>query len=71
MIIVYQNFGVTAFHRAHNQALQPTAKSAAAERNVRFLKERRYLMLARHALKRERKEQYLKPGVVRLMAEKG
>ena len=69
--MVYRTFSVNAFYSTHNQALQPTAKSAAAERNVRFLKERRYLMLARHALKRERKEQYLKPGVVRLMAEKG
>ena len=37
---------------AYNQALQPTAKSAAAERGVMCFKEHRYLVLARHALKR-------------------
>ena len=48
-----------------NKALQPTAKSAAAERDVRCLIERRYLVIVCHALKREREAQYSDSGVGR------
>ena len=34
LIMVYRTFSVNAFYSTHNQALQPTAKSAAAERDV-------------------------------------
>ena len=63
--MVNLTFGEIVFHSAPNKALQPTAKSAAAERNVMCFKERRCLMFVRHALKRKREAQYSDSGVGR------
>ena len=63
--MVNLTFGAIVFHSAPNKALQPTAKSAAAERSVRCLIERRYLLFVCYALKREREAQYSDSGVGR------